>query len=136
MKRLDKRLQLIVLGGLIAVLLLLGYLLRGHGRSTGFSTVQVKRGDLVATISATGTVEPEQVVDVGAQVVGIILAFGRDAHDNPVDYGSVVSQGAVLARIDDTLYVAAVAIDKAQLQQARANLINAKANVLQMQAKL
>ena len=136
LKRLDKRLQLIVLVGLIAVLLLLGYLLRGDRRSTGFSTVQVKRGDLVATISATGTVEPEQVVDVGAQVVGIILAFGRDEHDNPVDYGSVVSQGTVLARIDDTLYVATVEIDKAQLQQARANLINAKANVLQMKAKL
>jgi len=42
----------------------------------------------------------------------------------------------VLARIDDTLYVAAVAIDKASLQQARGNLVNAKANVLQMQAKL
>ncbi|MGO9176978.1 MAG: efflux RND transporter periplasmic adaptor subunit [Desulfobaccales bacterium] len=136
LKRLDKRLLLIGLGGLIAVLLLLGYLLHGGGRSTGFSTVQVKRGDLVAAIGATGTVEPEQVVDVGAQVAGIILAFGQDEHGNPVDYGSVVSKGAVLAHIDDTLYVAAVEIDKASLQQARANLVNAKANVLQMKAKL
>src|SRR5208283_1716296 len=62
-KRLDRRARLIGLGGLLAVLFLLGYLLRG-GRSSGFSTVQVKRGDLVAAISATGTVEPEQVVDV------------------------------------------------------------------------
>ena len=105
-------------------------------REPRFHTAVVKRGDLVAMISATGTVEPEQVVDVGAQVAGMILAFGRDEHDNPVDYGSIVRAGAVLARIDDTLYVAAVEIDKAQLQQARANLINAKANVLQMKAKL
>jgi HlyD family secretion protein len=134
--RLDKRIQLIGLGGLIVVLLVLGYLLRGGGRSTGYITVPVKRGDLVATISATGTVEPEQVIDIGAQVAGIILSFGRDVHGKLVDYGSVVKQGSVLAHIDDTLYVAAVAIDKASLQQARANLANAKANVLQMQAKL
>ncbi len=136
LKRLDKRLLLIGLVALIAVLLLLGHLLRGGGRSTGFSTVQVKRGDLLATISATGTVEPEQVIDVGAQVAGIILAFGRDVNGKLVDYGAVVKQGGVLAHIDDTLYVATVAIDKAALQQARANLVNAKANVLQMQAKL
>ncbi len=133
---LDRRLQLIVLAGLIAVLLLLGYLLRGGSRATGFSTVLVRRGDLLATISATGTVEPEQVIDIGAQVAGIILSFGRDAHGKLIDYGSVVKPGSVLAHIDDTLYVAAVAIDKAALQQARANLVNAKANVLQMQAKL
>ena len=101
-----------------------------------FDTAALKRGDLVATISATGTVEPEQVVDVGAQVTGIVRAFGRDANDNQVDYGSVVKEGTVLARIDDTLYVAAVDIDKAQLQQARAGLVNAKANVPQMKAKL
>ena len=104
-------------------------------RGPMFHTAALKRGDLVAMISATGTVEPEQVVDVGAQVAGMILAFGRDEHDNPVDYGSIVKAGAVLARIDDTLYVATVGIDKAQLQQARANLTNAKANVLQMKAK-
>ncbi len=133
---LDRRRQLIVLAGLVAVLLLLGYLLRGGSRATGFSTVLVRRGDLLATISATGTVEPEQVIDIGAQVAGIILSFGRDAHGKLIDYGSVVKPGSVLAHIDDTLYVATVAIDKAALQQARANLVNAKANVLQMQAKL
>jgi len=136
LKRLDKRLQLLFLVGLVAALLLLGRLLEGGGRSNGFSTVPVKRGDLLATISATGTVEPEQVIDIGAQVAGMILSFGRDANGKLVDYGSVVKRGSVLAHIDDTLYVAAVAIDKAALQQARANLVNAKANVLQMQAKL
>ncbi len=50
-----------------------------HGdREPMFHTAAVKRGDLVAMISATGTVEPEQVVDVGAQVTGMILSFGRD----------------------------------------------------------
>jgi HlyD family secretion protein len=101
-----------------------------------FRTAAVKRGDLLAMISATGTVEPEQVVDVGCQVNGLLIAFGKDVNGNSVDYGSEVNAGGVVARIDDTLYVAAVEIDKAQLEQARANLVNAKANVLLMKAKL
>jgi HlyD family secretion protein len=101
-----------------------------------FRTAAVKRGDLSAVISGTGTVEPEQVVDVGAQVTGIVTSFGRDVHDKSVDYGSVVKAGGVVALIDDTLYLAAVEIDKAQVQQAGATLVNAKANVPQMKAKL
>ncbi len=115
-----------------------GALWFSHHREGGvvFRTAAVKRGDLSATISGTGTVEPEQVVDVGSQVTGIITSFGRDVRNNPVNYGSVVKAGGVVALIDDTLYVAAVNIDKAQLQQVRANLVNAKANVIQLKAKL
>lgn len=38
-------------------------------KGPGFRTAAVKRGDIVATISATGTVEPEEVVDVGTRSV-------------------------------------------------------------------
>ena len=107
-----------------------------RGGAMVFRATAVKRGDLSAAISGTGTVEPEQVVDVGAQVTGIITSFGRDVNNKSVDYGSVVKAGGVVALIDDTLYVAAVEIDKAQLQQANATLVNAKANVPQMKAKL
>ena len=101
-----------------------------------FRTLPIQRGDLVPTISATGTVEPEKVVDVGAQVAGLIQAFGKDIHGKPVDYGSVVDEHTVLARIDDALYAADVQAAQAQLQQAQANQHNAEANVLQMAAKL
>jgi len=101
-----------------------------------FRTVPVKRGDLVATISATGTLEPEAAVDIGAQVAGVIIAFGKDKHGKDIDWGSVVEEGTVLAKIDDSLYAAAVETAKAQLQQAVANKISADANVLQMKAKL
>jgi HlyD family secretion protein len=48
------------------------------GPVANFRTVAVKRGDLLSTISATGTVQAEEFVDVGAQVVGRILDFGID----------------------------------------------------------
>jgi HlyD family secretion protein len=103
---------------------------------TVFRTAPVTRGDLVATINATGTVEPEEVVDVGAQVAGLIQAFGTDKRGKPIDYGSVVGVGTVLARIDATLYAADVDTAKAQVQQAQANQISAAANIEQMKAKL
>ncbi|MBF0555133.1 MAG: efflux RND transporter periplasmic adaptor subunit [Nitrospirae bacterium] len=111
------------------------FLIRGSNAPV-FRTVEVKRGDLEATISSTGTVEPEQVVDVGAQVSGIIISFGKDKHGKVIDYGTPVEVGTVLARIDDSLYSAAVDAAKAQLQQNMANKLSADANVLQMKAKL
>ncbi len=42
----------------------------------------------------------------------------------------------MLAKIDNSLYAAAVETAKAQLQQAVANKVSADANVLQMKAKL
>lgn len=105
-------------------------------KGPAFRTAPVKRGDLVATISATGTVEPTVVVVVGAQVNGLIKNFGKDKYGKTVDYASVVEEGTVLANIDDSLYVAARDAAKAQLGQATANKASADANVLQMKANL
>src|ERR1700734_3165686 len=87
---------------------------RGH-RSAKilFRTSTVQRGDLSATITATGTVEPEEVVDVGAQVAGQLLEFGKDKDGKPIDYGSVVESNTLLAKIDPNLYAADVALGKA-----------------------
>ncbi|HXX82224.1 MAG TPA: efflux RND transporter periplasmic adaptor subunit, partial [Thermodesulfovibrionales bacterium] len=123
--------------GVLAVLVAVVWLFWPKGtREPTFQTVPVKRGDLVPTISATGTVEPEQVVNVGAQVAGIIMAFGKDEFGHTIDYGSAVAKGTVLAKIDDSLYAAALETAKAQLKQTEANKISADANVLQMKAKL
>jgi HlyD family secretion protein len=132
----DRRILVIIIVAVVAALALTGYLLSGSGKPAGFKTVQVKRGDLQATISATGTVEPEEVVDVGAQVAGKIVAFGQDKDGHEVDYGSVVEAGMVLARIDDSLYAADAAGAKAQLAQAKAAVQKAEADLGQMQARL
>src|SRR5262245_101520 len=104
---------------------------RASPKPSTFRTVPVKRGDLLAKTEATGTSEPEEVVDIGAQVAGQIKNFGRDPRDKsrPIDYGSPVEEGTVLAQIDDSLY-------RAQADQARANLERAKADILQYRAKL
>jgi len=132
----DRRILVIIGVVLVAALVLIVYLRRGSSPTAGFKTVQVKRGDLQAIISATGTVQPEEVVDIGAQVAGKIVSFGKDIKGGEVDYGSFVEAGTVLARIDDVLYAADAAAAKAQLAQAKAAVQKAQADLGQMQAKL
>lgn len=109
---------------------------RRQGASVAsFRTAPVTRGELAVTINATGTVEPEEVINVGAQVAGQILAFGHDVNGRPVDYGSVVEADTVLARIDDSLYLAETAQAEAQLESAHANVRRARAEVEQARAK-
>ncbi|MEJ2092913.1 MAG: efflux RND transporter periplasmic adaptor subunit [Syntrophobacterales bacterium] len=131
-----KRLSLL---GLLVVLLFTGaiWFWQGdNGGSDGFRTAPVTKGDLQAVISATGTVEPEEVVDVGAQVAGKIVAFGKDKNGKTVDYGSVVEAGTVLAQIDDALYAADLANTKAQVEQSKANVQRAESDLGQLKAKL
>jgi HlyD family secretion protein len=128
---------------IIAVLIVLGLIgatVAWHQKSNGenggnFRTAPVTRGDLRLIISATGTVEPEEVIDVGAQVAGRILSFGQDVNGNTVDYGSTVDKGTVLASIDDSIYSAEEAGAEAQVQSAKAGLQRAEADLNQMKAK-
>jgi HlyD family secretion protein len=98
-------------------------------------TSTVRRGDLAATITATGTVEPEEVVDVGAQVSGQFLEFGRDKTGMIIDYGSVVKSNMLLARIDPSLFQADVDLDTAMVASDKAGEAQAAANLEQMKAR-
>ncbi len=116
----------------------LWYRYGGGDAAVAFRTTTVTRGDLLVTISATGTVEPEELVDVGAQVAGRILEFGKDPNNSgrPIDYGSVVEQGTILALIDTSVYESDVQHATAQVEQAEANVQRAQADLGQMKAKL
>ncbi len=108
----------------------------GQKERTVFRTAKIEKTDLIRSITATGTVEPEELVNVGAQVQGMITQFGIDRDGKAVDYGSRVKAGSVLARIDDALYAADVKSAKAAKLQAEASITTAKANILQAEAKL
>jgi HlyD family secretion protein len=103
-----------------------------NGGGASFRTEPVVRRNLLATIPATGTIEPEEVVDVGAQVAGRIDNFGVDPTDPSgkriIDYCTPVEKDTVLARIDDSLYASRVAQAESALKNAQANveLLNAK----------
>ena len=131
-----KRILVVVVVLGLAALVASWYLQRGSAQTASYRTDPVTRGDLLVSIRATGTVEPEEVVDVGAQVAGQILSFGKDANGKAVDYGSPVEAETVLAKIDDSLYSADEAQAQAQVQSANATLQRAEADLEQLKAKL
>lgn len=102
----------------------LWYWVFDHRPRTVFRTVPVQRGGLEVTVSATGTLEPLALVDIGAQVQGRIVSFGDDPKSptKMIDWNSEVEEGTVLARIDDSLY-------KATADRAHATLLKAKADL-------
>jgi HlyD family secretion protein len=76
-------------------------------------TVKVDRGDVVASVNATGTINPISTVVVGSQVSGQVLEI-------LADFNTQVEAGQILARLDPTQV-------KAKLDGARADLANARA---------
>ena len=117
----------------------------GGGRGTAkksqdaavrYETAPVARGDVTLTIAASGTIEPEELVDVGSQVSGKIVAFGVGGDGEEIDYCSVVTNGMVLARIDDVTYLADLDVARAQLASAEASVASAKANYTKAQVDL
>lgn len=78
-------------------------------------THMVALGSIEETVSAVGTLQPRNYVDVGTQVSGQLKRIFVEAGDR-------VEQGQFLAQIDPTVYEARVAADQAQLMSLRAQL--------------
>src|SRR5947208_4559286 len=90
-------LGLIVLaGGLTAFAMSTGGVGYWYARFGGpppvtFRTAPVARDNLLSNISASGTVEPEDVIDVGAQIVGQITTFGPDLERGKLPNGDYLA---------------------------------------------
>ncbi|MCC7419879.1 MAG: efflux RND transporter periplasmic adaptor subunit [Planctomycetaceae bacterium] len=105
--------------------------------STTFREATVERDTLVVTLTATGTLEPEEVIDVGAQVAGMIREFGHDPKtDKEIDYGTVVEPTTVLAQIDDAIYKEEVQLARAACKQAHSQRAQAELAVAQSEANV
>jgi HlyD family secretion protein len=97
---------------LIAAIVIATVLIRAKTAVT-YETSPVVQQTLTQSVTASGTVSPQNEVTVGTQVSGTISALY-------VDYNSKVTKGEVLARIDTSTF-------QAQLDQAQANLAQAQA---------
>ncbi len=98
---------------------------RGDGDATPrFRTQPVTRGSLTITVSATGTLEPTNQVDVGSELSGIVKTVEADYNDR-------VEVGQVLARLDRDKLEASVKKSRAALASARAQVVRARATVAQ-----
>ncbi|MGB5474719.1 MAG: efflux RND transporter periplasmic adaptor subunit [Gammaproteobacteria bacterium] len=112
----------------LVILLLAGaallWLLPGDKSAVRYETAEVVKGDLTVTVTATGTLEPVNQVDVGSELSGIIDTV-------EVDFNDKVQRGQVLARLDTDRLQAQVLESRASLQSSEAKVKEAQATVLE-----
>lgn len=104
---------------LVIVGLLSWWLFRGDD-APQYLTQEASKGEISVSVTATGTLQPTNTVDISSELSGTV-------HQVLVDYNDVVTKGQILATLDTTKL-------KDQIAQAKANLQGSQARVLQSNA--
>jgi HlyD family secretion protein len=100
---------------ILIVMSLMALLFGCEGDGPAYRTELVSKGDIQQSVTATGTVNAVTTVLVGTQVSGTIKELF-------VDFNSRVKKGQIIAQIDPSTF-------ESQVQQAKANLLAAQANL-------
>jgi HlyD family secretion protein len=117
-----RRAAVIALAMLVVIVLASRAFVAKDDHDVSFRTEPVSRGDLVQSITATGTVNPVTTVQVGTYVSGPVQALD-------VDFNSPVRKGERVAKIDPRPF-------ELRVRQAEAALANAHARVAKTRADL
>jgi HlyD family secretion protein len=122
-----KRVNWKLIGLLVAGAVLVGgaviYWIANLAAPPSYATTAVTQGDVVTTITASGSVNPVVVVQVGTYVSGTIETLS-------CDYNTRVHKGQLCAKIDPKPYQVIVDQDRADLDVAKAQLVKDRANVV------
>ncbi|QJE72362.1 efflux RND transporter periplasmic adaptor subunit [Aerophototrophica crusticola] len=94
-----------------------------------YKLAPVEEGPITSAVSTSGTVQAANSVVVGSQLSGQVLEV-------LVDYNSSVAKDAVLARIDPSTYESRVRQNSAQLEVAKARVMEQEASVRRAELKL
>lgn len=124
-----KRCLVMVLLVIVVVTAVVFWRAANKSNTTQFKTQEVQRGDLTVIVTATGTLQPTNKVDVGSELSGIIKSV-------EVDYNDRVKVGQVLAKLDTSKIEAQVTQSKAALESAKAKVLQAQATVMETRSKL
>jgi HlyD family secretion protein len=98
------------------------YKVRSAAPEPVVTTQPFSRGDIVEAVSATGTLEAVETVEVGTQVSGVV----RELY---ADFNSIVRKGQVIARLDPQLI-------QTQIEQQSANVLRAEADLERLKVAL
>lgn len=120
-------LSALLLAGLIGTLLLYG--LSDDDQALRYQTAQARQGALTVIVTATGTLQPVNQVEVGTEVSGTVAEV-------LVDYNDRVQAGQVLARLDTAQLEARARQSAAALDLARARVAEAEATLVETDHRL
>ncbi|MEN6437349.1 MAG: efflux RND transporter periplasmic adaptor subunit [Syntrophobacter sp.] len=117
----------------VLVLLAIGavyfWLAGSNGNGVRYITQPARRGNLTVTVTATGTLEPTNQVDVGSELSGTIKQV-------EVTYNDHVKKDQVLVRLDTSKLQAQALQSKASLESAQAKVLQAQATVKESRNEL
>jgi HlyD family secretion protein len=125
--KLDKRWMAAALVTVLALGAAGWWFVRDGDGAVQYRTAKIERGSLLATVAASGTVTPVTQVQVGTQVSGQIKELFAD-------FNSEVKAGQLLARIDPEAFEYKLRQVQADLDSARAQVMNAQAGAAAGQA--
>lgn len=128
----NKRLKIVAVILVALLLTLIGttfFTTRGSRSPVSYRNQKATKGNLTITVTATGTLEPTNQVDVGVEVSGTIEKV-------EVDFNDRVKEGQVLARLDTSKLQAQVLQAKAALSAARARVLRTRVDIRQTSIKL
>jgi HlyD family secretion protein len=86
-----------------------------------YRTVAVDNGNITQTVTATGTINPVALINVGSQVSGTVVELKADFNDH-------VKKGQVLLKLDPTIFNAQIHQVEASVASAHASMRLAQAN--------
>lgn len=101
----------------------------GAKKESTYITATIQRGDIEDQVAATGSLQPRDYVDVGAQVSGQL----RKLH---VEVGTEVKEGDLLAEIDAETSQARVDASRAQLRSQQAQMAERELNLVKAERDL
>ncbi len=99
------------------------------GGDVRYTTQEARPGNLTVTVTASGSVQPTNQVDVGSELSGKVKSV-------EADYNDQVKAGRVLARLDTTKLDAQVLQSRAALESARAKSLQVEATIEEARSQL
>ncbi len=116
----NKKIIIIVIAGLILISIVSYFIIKSKTKKPSYELYAVKPITIQKYIATTGTANPINTINVGAQVSGIFSKLY-------VWYNSTVKKGQLLAEIEPTPFIQKVDQDKANLASAEASVLKQKA---------
>lgn len=119
----------IIFSSAVVLILLVGFLINVKNGKTDeieVQTAQVKRGQIIETVNATGRIQPKTQVKISADVAAKITHL-------EVEEGDWVEKGTLLVELDKENYRAAVESAEANRRSNESNALLAKENMLKTQ---
>jgi HlyD family secretion protein len=128
-KDLKRWIVAVVLAAAAALIVIAFWKGSGSSSAVRYKTQETQRGNMTVIVTATGTLQPTNKVDVSSELSGIIKTV-------EADYNSRVKVGQPLAKLDTLKLEAQVTQSKAALESAKAKVLQTQATVRETRSKL